>query len=108
MIIGIVIRCYVIVISIFGIQLKNPEPWYSVICSLIPSELADILLHQPVSFLIAVPLSNQDEPDSYCIDAHVLLVNRLRHVFEQADSSSRTERSGDPGSRGFNDLLDTG
>lgn len=57
---------------------------------------------------IAVPLSNHDEPDSYCIDAHVLQVNRLRHVFEQADSSSRTERSGDPGSRGFNDLLDTG
>ena len=58
--------------------------------------------------IIAVPLSNHDEPDSYCIDAHVLQVNRLRHVFEQADSSSRTERSGDPGSRGFNDLLDTG
>jgi hypothetical protein len=42
--------------------------------------------------IIAVPLSNHDEPDSYCIDAHVLQVNRLRHVFEQADSSDGAKR----------------
>ena len=61
-----------------------------------------------VSQHTAVPLSNHDEPDSYCIDAHLLQVNRLRHVFEQPYSSSRTERSGDPGFMDFNNLLDTG
>jgi hypothetical protein len=49
----------------------------------------------------AVPLSNQDAPDSYCIDAQILQVNRPGHVIEQADSSSRTERSGDPLSGGW-------
>jgi hypothetical protein len=45
----------------------------------------------------AVPLSNHAAPASYCFNAHLLQINRLGHVFEQADSSSRTERCGDPG-----------
>jgi hypothetical protein len=47
--------------------------------------------------LIRVSLSNHDAPDSYCFGAQLLQLNRPGQVFEQADSSSRTERSGDPG-----------
>ena len=73
-----------------------------------PTQAKQRCLAIPLWKITAVPLSNHAEPDSYCIDAHLLQVNRMRHVFEQADSSSRTERSGDPGSMDFNNLLDTG
>jgi len=81
--------------------LRLPVVSFIMVCTYIT-----IMIHEKVQVITAVPLNHHDDTDSCYIEAQWPQLNRPGH--KQSDTSSRTERSGDPGSRDFNDLLDTG
>jgi hypothetical protein len=70
------------------------------LCAQVDGALQEHFASAKKHFITAVPLSNHDAPDGYWIEAQLRQVNRPGHVFEQTDTSSRTEHSGDPGRLG--------